>query len=89
MATLLHPNVVKMYGYINESDSSAYRVVLEFLHQGDLRSFLKKQVSVCVCVYVYVYVHVCVCVCLFICLFVCVCVYVCVCVVYEILYVHH
>ena len=45
MATLLHPNVVKMFGIIEDPENDTVRVVLEFLHKGDLRTYLHKSVS--------------------------------------------
>ena len=39
MASLCHPNVVKMYGVVEEAGSR--KIVLEYLALGDLREFLK------------------------------------------------
>ena len=43
MATLLHPNVVKMYGVVEYPESDVYHVVLEYLHLGDLKTYLQKK----------------------------------------------
>ena len=39
MAGLCHPNVVKMYGVVEEEDRR--NIVLEYLPLGDLKEFLK------------------------------------------------
>ena len=39
MASLCHPNVVKMYGMVEEQGTR--NIVLEYLALGDLKEFLK------------------------------------------------
>ena len=40
MAGLCHPNVVKMYGVVDEKEGRR-NIVLEYLPLGDLKEFLK------------------------------------------------
>eukprot|EP00731_Ephydatia_muelleri_P032043 Em0023g550a len=39
MSTLLHPNIVRLYGLVNENQESS-SIVLEYLPNGDLKHFL-------------------------------------------------
>ncbi|KAL5457396.1 hypothetical protein EMCRGX_G034648 [Ephydatia muelleri] len=39
MSTLLHPNIVRLYGLVNENQESS-SIVLEYLPNGDLKQFL-------------------------------------------------
>ena len=55
MASIIHPNIVRLYGVVVEDVPTPW-IVLEFLPHGDLKSYLK--VYKIPCIYVYVFVTV-------------------------------
>lgn len=50
MASMMHPNIVRLYGIVIDSATAGPRIVMEYLPRGDLKTYLKvlrKQLIFC------------------------------------------
>lgn len=41
MASMMHPNIVRLYGIVIDSATAGPRIVMEYLSHGDLKTYLK------------------------------------------------